>query len=50
MGAGIYVSLVLGLWVLSGKPPGAERMALERGLPMIQRLLKGRWRMARAEK
>jgi O-antigen/teichoic acid export membrane protein len=51
IGAVSYVSLVLALWALSGKPPGAERMALERGLPVIQRLLKRRAAVvARAEK
>ena len=39
LGAVIYVGLVMGLWVLCGKPAGAERMALERGLPFIQRFL-----------
>ena len=42
LGAVSYVSLVLTLWMLSGKPAGAERMALERGLPMLQRVLKRR--------
>jgi lipopolysaccharide exporter len=40
IGAAVYVSVVLALWAVSGKPPGAERMALQRGLPVIQRLLK----------
>lgn len=46
IGATIYVSLVLALWVVCGKPAGAERMALERGLPMIQRVLKRRSTLA----
>ena len=42
LGAIVYVGAVLSFWVLSGKPDGAERMALERVRPVIQRLLKRR--------
>jgi len=42
LGVVVYVGMVLLLWVLSGKPYGAERMALDRSLPLLQRLLKRR--------
>jgi O-antigen/teichoic acid export membrane protein len=51
LGASVYVGVVMLLWLLSGKPEGAERMALDRALPALRRLLK-RWRAlpASAEK
>jgi O-antigen/teichoic acid export membrane protein len=51
LGAVVYVGTVLLFWVLSGKPEGAERMALDKALPILQRLLRRRPALpARAEK
>jgi O-antigen/teichoic acid export membrane protein len=51
LGAVLYIGLVSSLWVLSGRPDGAERLAVERGLPMLQRMLKRRSAVAaRVEK
>jgi PST family polysaccharide transporter len=41
LGAAAYVGLLLGLWILAGRPAGAERKVLKQVGPALRRLRRG---------